>query len=86
MNYEQWNTETVSVSLSQEPITIIRSWHKLVFHDKQIWQICQIWQKYNTIFKNYHNLNDKSKGYLIFPVLAILCVLHQLINTDNSKE
>ena len=36
-----------------------------VLHDKQIWEICEIWQKYNTIFKNYHNLNFYGKGYLI---------------------
>ena len=50
-----------------------------VFHDKQIWQ------KYNPIFKYYY-LNDKNKGYLIFPALARLCGFHQIINTYYSKE
>ena len=35
---------------------------------------------------NYHNLQLKGKGCLIFQVLARLWVLCQIINTDNSKE
>ena len=35
---------------------------------------------------NYHNFNFKAQGYLIFPVLARLCVLHQIINTYDKKE
>ena len=30
--------------------------HNRVFRDRQIWQICQIWQKWNAIFKNNYNL------------------------------
>ena len=37
-------------------------------------------------FKNNHNLIFKSKSCLIFPMLAKLCILHQIINTYNSKE
>ena len=37
-------------------------------------------------FKNYHGLKFKSKGFLITPVLARLCVLCQIINTNNCKE
>ena len=37
-------------------------------------------------FKNCHNINCKSKGYLIFLGLARLCVLDQIINTHNNKE
>ena len=38
-----------------------------VFHDKQIWQICRIWQKYNAIFNDKYTLKFKGKGYLMFP-------------------
>ena len=30
-----------------------------VFHDKPLWQICQIWQKLNESLKNYHTLGLK---------------------------
>ena len=35
-------------------------------------------------FKNYYNYHFKSKGFLIFPVLAKMCVPHQRIKTYNS--
>ena len=37
-------------------------------------------------FKNYDILNYKGKGYVIFLIVARLCVLHQIINTYKSKE
>ena len=37
-------------------------------------------------FKNDYNLEFKCKGYLIYPVLARLCIHCQIINTSNSKE
>ena len=32
-----------------------------VFHDKQIWQTCRIWQKSNIIVNSYLNLNFKGE-------------------------
>ena len=37
-------------------------------------------------FKNNYNLEFRCKSYLIFPVLAGLWVLCQIININNSKE
>ena len=39
-------------------------------------------------FNNYYTLNFKCSDYfyLIFLVLARLCVLHKIINRYNSKE
>ena len=34
----------------------------------------------SALFRNFHNLNFKAKGCLIFPVLVSLCALHQIIN------
>ena len=52
------------------------------FHDKQIGQF---WLKEKAIFKNYYNLNFKGKSYLIFPVLAALCVFHQIIKQIQQQ-
>ena len=34
---------------------------------------------------NCHDLNFKCNSYLILPILAKICVLHQMMNTHNSK-
>ena len=42
-----------------------------VFHDKQIGQM---WQKYNAIVKNDHNLNFKGKVYFSYFQYLLECM------------
>ena len=66
--------------------------HKTDFKIKTRWLLYDKQQKLqcnadkHPQFKNYYNLNVKNKGYLIFPDLARLGLLHQKLNTHNSKK
>ena len=44
----------------------------LVFHDKQIWQICQI---FHLMFENYLSLHFKEKGNLYWSVITRMYAL-----------
>ena len=76
--------ENMPESVRKFKMKLTTNCHIRVFHDKQIWQICQIWQKLIANFQNYHNLDFKGKGYLIFSVLTRLWVHCQ--NRNKSKE